>query len=780
MVKEGVSTSFSLRKTLSALYSGGGAEWSGGIIFTAAEGKVNLVKKGEVLGTLEAEEDPVVSFTVDSNCSPEEPLAATCHKSGLVRLWTWRQEGEGKKELKTEVTRTFRSIHTGPISICRLHRLSSGGKLLATGGTDGSVKVWDLTAQYYTHNLRAPGGGVASVITFHPSRLLIYAGFAGGGLFCWDLTTSRLAHTMTAHLSAVTGFAIGKDSSRAVSVGRDSVAVVWDLENEHNKLSTVPVFGSAEGLVLMEDGRAVVAEGSNISVWDLSKAKQEAKVDLGSEITLLREGGPGMVHCANADLNLLSVTVPGLEVKDTVVGNNDEVLDLVYLGAEKSHLVLACNSPALRLYETSSWTCHLASGHKDTVLALAVSQADPDLLASGSKDRQVRVWRLTEGLLTCLLVGSGHTEALGGLAFCPEDPKKLWSVSKDTTLKAWTIGTDLTTTRTEIAHQKDINCVAVSQGGSQALVCTGGQDKLAKLWTGGDLGLVHVLRGHTRGVWTAAFSPADKLVATGSGDSTVRLWSIGEGSCVRMLEGHQASVLRLAWWSGLQLVTASTEGLVKVWWVARQEATATIDTGEEGRVWALAVRPGDNGLLEVTAGQAGGRVTLWADDTVRAEEEKAEDAAKLVVSHQKLSNLLQEKKWGAAVRLALRLSQPFTALKIIKKLGREDLQAAVDSLDSTGLDQLLGYTVKWNSNSRHCAAAQAVLNCILTSRDSDDLIKLPGADTWLAGLIPYTEKHQARLSRLRRKGEFVPYLLHQMKATNLPIDSLALSANRPE
>ena len=43
MVKEGVSTSFSLRKTLSALYSGGGTEWSGGIIFTAAEGKVNLV-----------------------------------------------------------------------------------------------------------------------------------------------------------------------------------------------------------------------------------------------------------------------------------------------------------------------------------------------------------------------------------------------------------------------------------------------------------------------------------------------------------------------------------------------------------------------------------------------------------------------------------------------------------------------------------------------------------------------------------------------------------------
>ena len=122
MVKEGVSTSFSLKKSLSSLYSGGGAEWRGDTLLAAADGKVNLVnigrhahldvhkfsvqvKEGEVLGKLEAEEDPVVSFTVENvhSSSPEEPLAATCHKSGLVRLWTWTPVEEGKKELKTEV-----------------------------------------------------------------------------------------------------------------------------------------------------------------------------------------------------------------------------------------------------------------------------------------------------------------------------------------------------------------------------------------------------------------------------------------------------------------------------------------------------------------------------------------------------------------------------------------------------------------------------------------------------------------------------------------------------
>ena len=59
-----------------------------------------------------------------------------------------------------------------------------------------------------------------------------------------------------------------------------------------------------------------------------------------------------------------------------------------------------------------------------------------------------------------------------------------------------------------------------------------------------------------------------------------------------------------------------------------------------------------------------------------SELEKQEGADKLVVQHQKLSNLLQAKDWSRAVRLALTLSQPFTALKIIKKLQLNDLEAA--------------------------------------------------------------------------------------------------------
>jgi U3 small nucleolar RNA-associated protein 13 len=72
------------------------------------------------------------------------------------------------------------------------------------------------------------------------------------------------------------------------------------------------------------------------------------------------------------------------------------------------------------------------------------------------------------------------------------------------------------------AHDKDINTVAVSPNG--AIICTGSQDRTAKLWRTTDLAPVATLKGHKRGVWQAMFSPVDKVVATGSADRTVKVW----------------------------------------------------------------------------------------------------------------------------------------------------------------------------------------------------------------------------------------------------------------
>ena len=113
----------------------------------------------------------------------------------------------------------------------------------------------------------------------------------------------------------------------------------------------------------------------------------------------------------------------------------------------------------------------MAKDHSDTVLCLATCPWVTSIMASGGKDREVRVWRLEQDRLECLVVGSGHTEALGGLSWGAE-LSQLVTVSKDTTLKVWSLNIadkTLTSIRTEIAHEKDFNCVAVSLSGADAM-----------------------------------------------------------------------------------------------------------------------------------------------------------------------------------------------------------------------------------------------------------------------------------------------------------------------
>ncbi|MEA5596367.1 eIF2A-related protein [Rivularia sp. UHCC 0363] len=207
-------------------------------------------------------------------------------------------------------------------------------------------------------------------------------------------------------------------------------------------------------------------------------------------------------------------------------------------------------------------------GHGDIVWDVTFSP-DGKLLASGSLDKSVKIWRTDGKLLQTL---QGHHESITSLSFSP-DGQMLASASRDKTVKIWrknpaTGEFDWQPVKT-LGHGDWVDKVSFSPDGK--LLVTGSKDQTVKIWRS-DGKLIKILRGHQGWVNWVSFSPDGRFIASASDDGTVKIWGI-DGSLLTTLPGHQegATVVNFSP-DGRILASGDRNGVIKFW---RREQDAT-------------------------------------------------------------------------------------------------------------------------------------------------------------------------------------------------------------
>ncbi|XP_068643036.1 protein TORMOZ EMBRYO DEFECTIVE [Aristolochia californica] len=791
--------------SLQQFYTGGPFVVSsdGSFLVCACDDKIKIVESSNasIRYSIEGDEEAVTALAL----TPDDKLLFSVSQSRQIRIW----------DLSS--FRCLRSwkAHDGPVMAMAC---DSSGALLATAGADKKVFVWDVEGGYCTHFFKGHKGVVTS-IKFHPNpnNLLLFSGSDDATVRVWDLVSKKCVAVLDKHFSTVTSLAVSENGWTLLSAGRDKVVNLWDLRNYSFKM-TVPTYEVLEAVCVIQTGTSFA---SYIGSYLFGKGKK--KSDGSSPIYFLTVGERGIVRAWSSDgasciyeqkysdasvssdkdderrgftsavmlpfnQGLLCVTADQqflyylptqcdggefcLSLSKRLVGYNEEIVDMKFLGEDEQFLALATNLEQVRVYDLASMSCmYVLAGHADTVLCLdtCVSTSGRTLVVTGSKDNTVRLWEHESQ--SCIGVGAGHMGAVGAVAFSKKQRKFFVSGSCDRTLKVWNLDdfivdvnetVDLKARAVVSAHDKDINSLSISP--DDTLLCSGSQDHTACIWKLPSLVSVVTLRGHKRGIWSVEFSPVDKCVITSSGDRTVKIWEVPSGACLKTFEGHTSSVLRASFLTrGTQIISCGADGLLKLWTVKSSECLATYDRHED-KVWALAV--GKKTEMLATGG-SDAVVNLWHDSTAADKEEAFLKEEEGVLKGQELENAVLDAEYTKAIQLAFELRRPHKLFELMaelcmKKDAEEHLRKTLGALGMEEIRLLLEYVREWNTKPKLCHVAQFVLFHVFNIFPPTELIEIHGISELLEGLVPYSYRHFSRIDRLLRSTFLLDYTLTGM------------------
>ena len=550
--------------------------------------------------------------------------------------------------IDTSLTRTLKP-HTAPVVVSAVDRT---GTLLATGGADGVVKIWDIRGGYITHTFHGHSGLISALHFFEvdpasqdeetskkrkrkskgegnvqeevngegstTSGWRLASGGEDGKVRVWNLHKRSSAAVLDAHMSVVRTLDYSPEENLLLSGSRDKTVIHWDARSWKAR-STVAVLEEVESAGFLQSGKLFYTGGetARLRIWAVESGRElTEEQEEGTETEAIQEilhhpdwsylltvhADQTLILHSLADLDSLTSateSIPPLPILRRICGSHGQIIDVAYIGAERSMLALATNSEDVRVINirdsTSSSTqpneegtyfgsdVALLKGHDDIVIAMDTDWSG-HWLATGAKDNTARLWRLdpSTSSFECYATFTGHAESLGAVALPKSIPQPdsatfkdplghppafLITGSQDLTVKKWDIkageaGGKGKSVYTRKAHEKDINALAIHH--SSQFFASASQDRTVKIWSVEDGSTIGVLKGHKRGVWSVAFSNAGTnlnipgasgggsgggrgFVLTGSGDKTVRVWSLADYSCLMTMEGHTNSVLKVVW-----------------------------------------------------------------------------------------------------------------------------------------------------------------------------------------------------------------------------------------